>query len=404
MIVCETPTLPTVVASEDGEMKNAPELAALGTFAVACATTSPTIEYSTEPAECQAFSSPSFEDIENEIAAAAQKRIQAALCDLGETRARLERERNAREAALKAAQERVSRTRSELDGLAGERAAMERRAQTFLADDGLKAVMEKIHLAFNVRQLVLEDALATAEADVLDMLTEIQAALISDALELQLAEQYLDQFESAAPDVAQTVRLAADAAENIAAALQAAKDGLVRDAAVLLAKAKAGNADSMQVAQVEQVLAEAHREQIARDLVARINADIERPGAVRRIRKLMEEAETAGVADRVAPAAERALASARSAANARFAQAKPVAEHLASEGFVPVVGDGRIEAWKETSRNGHDVIWTLESVMLLRDGAWKSENPRVPVTSQELPPRVQQSRWFHRSPAEKTAP
>jgi hypothetical protein len=57
----------------------------------------------------------------------------------------------------------------------------------------------------------LEDALAVAEADAQEMQTQIQAALISDALELQLAEQYLAQLETAAPDVATNVRLAATA-------------------------------------------------------------------------------------------------------------------------------------------------------------------------------------------------
>ena len=93
--------------------------------------------------------------------------------------------------------------------------------------------------------------------------------------------------------------------------------------------------------------------------------------------------------------ANRALEAARHAANARYAQARPIADHLASEGFVPVVGDGRIEAWKEISRNSHGTAWTLDRVMLLRGQSWETETPRVPITRRQLPKRVQNSRWFN---------
>jgi hypothetical protein len=256
--------------------------------------------------------------------------------------------------------------------------------------------MEKIHLAFNVRQLELEDALAIAGADVEEMQTEIQAALISDALELQFTAQSLERLETAAPDVADAVRLAASAQENIDAALRAVQDGLLRDAQILLDQAKAGHADPAQVAGVEQALDEARHAQIARDLIARIDAQTDQIGAVRRIKKLMDEAEAAGVADRVAHTAERALETARQAANARYAQARPIADHLVSEGFVPVVGDGRIEVWKPVANGsrGHETLWTLDRVIVLRGQAWAVESPRMPVTRKELPERVQHSRWF----------
>lgn len=415
-LVCETPTLPTIVAVKESTKENAPESAALGTFAVACATLLSTTEYSTESPACQIAVAPTLQEIEHEIAMAAQQRIEAALHDLNDTRARIERERIARDAALKAAQERVSKTRAELDGLAGERAEMEHRAQTFLVGDALKATIEKIHLAFNVRQLELEDALALAEADVREMQTEIQAALISDALELQLAEQYLAHLETAAPDVANTMRLATTAQENLDAARQAVSDGLLRDAEILLEKAKAGNADPIQIGKVEQVLADARKNQTARDLIARINANVDQPGAVRRIRRLIEEAESAGVGNLVAPHANRALETARHAANARYAQARPIADHLASEGFVPVIGDGRIEAWKEISRNGasthsdarpaaqRGTAWTLDRVMTLRGQSWETETPRMPITRRQLPRRVQNSRWFNHRRSEQNAP
>ncbi|CAG0953656.1 hypothetical protein ANRL3_00410 [Anaerolineae bacterium] len=401
--VSETPTL-VVVTDEDGQKENATRAATLEALLVANATVQLQTKYSTEPMACQIATVPTLEEIENEIKAAAQKRIAAALDDLNEARARIEREANARDAALKATQERAKQTQAELDGLAGERAEMERRAQTFLTDAALKATLEKIHLAFNVRQLELEDALAQASADVQEMQTEIQAALISDALELQFTAQSLERFESAAPDVADAVRLAATAQENLSAALQAVKDGMLRDAQVLLDKAKAGNADPAQVAGVEQALDDARHAQIARDLIRRIDAQADQIGAVRRIRKLMDEAEVAGVADRVAPYAERALESARQAANARYAQARPIADHLASEGFVPVVGDGRVEAWKSVANGsrGHGTVWTLDRVIVLRGEAWAVETPRYPVTRKELPERVQRSRWF-KHPAQADA-
>jgi hypothetical protein len=359
-----------------------------------------TTEYSTEPRACQIANAPTLEEIEREIAAAARQRIEAALRDLNDTRTRIERERAARETALQAAQERASKTRAEFDGLANERAALERRAETFLTGDALHATREKIHLAFNIRQLELEDALAVAEADVREMQTEIQAAQISDALELQLAEQYLAQLETAAPDVAEAVRLAATAQENLLAARQAVNDGLLNDAEVLLEKAKAGNAETTQVSEVEQMLADARKHQTVRDLIARLNAIDDAPGAVRRIKRLVAEAERAGVADQVLPVANRALETAHRAANARYAQARPIADHLVTEGFVPVLGDGRIEVWKPFSnrgardaRNGHG--WTLDRVMILRNDVWETERPEVAVMRKDLAPHAKRSRWYH---------
>src|SRR5512140_635218 len=100
-----------------------------------------------------------LEEIELAIANAARQRIQAARCDLQDTRARIERERTARDLALKTSQERVSQTQAALDGLDAERTALELRARAFLGGDELQAMLGKIHLAFNARQLELEDAL-----------------------------------------------------------------------------------------------------------------------------------------------------------------------------------------------------------------------------------------------------
>src|SRR5574341_422996 len=137
-IVCDTTTLPSDLTLEEEEKKNAPESIEPGASSVAFATPQFTTEHSTEPLACQIAAAPSLEEIETEIAAAARKRIQTALRELNETRARIERERAARDVALKVAQERASKIQSELDGLQGERAAMENRAKTFLTGDSLK--------------------------------------------------------------------------------------------------------------------------------------------------------------------------------------------------------------------------------------------------------------------------
>jgi hypothetical protein len=178
-------------------------------------------------------------------------------------------------------------------------------------------------------------------------------------------------------------------------------DGLLRDAEVLLEKAKTGNAEPTQVGEVEQMLADARKNRTVRDLIAHINAVGDLPGAVRRIKRLVEEAESVGVADRILPDANRAFETARRAANARYAQARPIADHLVTEGFVPVLGDGRIEVWKHGSnrgasthaQNGHG--WTLERVMVLRNDVWETEIPEVAVTRKELAPHAKRSRWYH---------
>jgi len=396
------PVLVTELAEENAAQKeNAPEFAALGTLAVAYATSVSTTEYSTEPVACQVVAIPTLEEIEALIADAARKRIESAHREMDDTRSRIEREQVTRETTLQAMQERVRNIQTSLDRLAGERAELEKRARIFLSGDQLNAMLGQMHLAFNARQLELEDALATAKTDEAEAQEEIQTANLTDALELQLAQQELEKLESSAPEVAQAIKLAESAGQIIAAARQAVSDGLLRDAATLLDQAKAANASANVIAEVEQQLAEAKRDGVVRDLVARINANVDQPGAIKRIRETIEEAEGAGVADKVTPHADRVMQIARNAANARFAQARPIADHLVKEGFVPVIGDGRIEAWTKLSRNGdsnieHQSTWVLDHILSLRgNGEWRTEKPRVPITRKTLSPRVMRSRWYH---------
>lgn len=390
------------VVVEAEEKENAPEFAAHGAL-VAFATGSSTTEYTTDAGVCQVAPIPTLEEIEAIITGAARKRIETTYREVEDTRSRIERERTAREVAVGAIQDRVSQTKAALAGLTDERAQMEERARAFLAGEELKTVLEKIHLAFNAKQLELEGVLTSAELEVADARVEVEASAVTDALELQLVEQELERLEGVAPEVANSVRLTATATENVGAALQALEEGMIQDAEVLLEQAKAGQADPAQVAEVEEALGEARKAKLARDLIARVSANPDQLGAVRRTHQLMEEARQAGVADQVAPFANKALDAARDAANARFAQARPVADHLAGEGFIPVVGDGRIEVWKQVSRNGNGIGWSLDRILTLRgQEGWVTETPRNPITRKELPPRVRHSRWF-RNAAEGSA-
>ncbi|MBI5033674.1 MAG: hypothetical protein HZB51_24410 [Chloroflexi bacterium] len=388
-VPCQIATAP--ILDDQGKEKAATNLAAH----------SDDPEYSTEADLCQIVVIPTLEEITTAIADAARKRIESAHCEMDETRARIERECAAREITLQAMQERVRNIQASLDRLVGERAELEKRARTFLSGGQLNAMLGQMHLAFNARQLELEDALATAKTDEAEEQEEIQTASVTDALELQLAQQELEKLESSAPEVAQAIKLAESAGQIIAAARQAVSDGMLHDAAALLHQARAANADPIVVADIEQQLASAKQDEVVRDLVARINANTDQPGALKRIREMIQEAETAGIADKVTPYAEHAMQIARNAANARFAQARPIANHLVKEGFIPVIGDGRIEAWTKLSRNGdsnaeHQSTWVLDHILSLRgNGEWRTEKPRVPVTRKTLSPRVMRSRWYH---------
>ncbi len=399
-IFAEPPAIPTFVVGEDGEKKNAQEFVALEASSVAIATVVEQTQYNTEDPACQIAVLPTLDEIEREIASAARGRIEAALRELNEARARIERERSTRAIALKTADERGTALQSQLNALEGDRTAMELRAKIFLNGEALKTTMSNIHLAINVRQLELEDSLATAQANAQEIQTEIEATAVTDALELQFAEQNLEQLEAAAPDVAKQVRLAASAADNIAAARQSALDGRLAEARTLLGKAIDGNADSDHIAEVEQLLAEAERKQIASDLITRMDVVVDQTGAVRRIRKLLSEAVSRGVGDRVERHAARALRVARQAANARFTQARSIAEHLVDEGLVPCVGDGRIEGWKEIPKNGHGAHWSLDRVLVLHEGVWNTKKPNVAITSHEPPERLKRSQWFRRRAAQ----
>lgn len=452
------------------QKENVSEFAAHETCAVACATCLSTTEYTTDVGACQIASQidldddakekaatniaahsdsqeystedvagqiavvPTLEEIESEIANVARKRIESARQVVADTRERTEREQKARQQTLEAMHARANQIQATLVGLADERAAMETRARTFLGGDELNAMLGKIHLAFNARQLELEDALATAKTDVVETQEEIQAASVSDRLELQFAEQDLERLESIAPEIVQAIQQAEAVTLLIANAQRAIQDGMLRDAAALLEQLKKANADSFGsssdghvrsaqcmvytersrsaqgkaqdkntvIADLEHVLAQARQAKLVRDLIARLNTNPEQPGAMKRIYRILDEAKAAGVADQIASVAAQAQKVAGEAKRGRLTQARPIADHLVAEGFMPVVSDGRIEAWQFISRNGSSAhrdqskTWVLDHVLVLRaNGTWETDKPTVAVTRQELAPHALNSKWYH---------
>ncbi len=224
-------------------------------------------------------------------------------------------------------------------------------------------------------------------------------------------------MEPAAPEVAHALQPAVAVSQLIASVRQAIQEGMLRDAAALVEQAKKANAEaygspiirvqgmagdpSTAIDELERALAEAQKAQLARDLIARLNTIHERPGALKRIKQFMDQAVAAGVADQVASTAAHAQQIARNAANERFAQARPIADHLVVEGYVPIIGDGRIEAWKRTTHNGksassgNDCLWKLDRILVWQpNGEWLTEKPRVSITRKELTPSVRRSRWY----------
>jgi hypothetical protein len=123
---------------------------------------------------------------------------------------------------------------------------------------------------------------------------------------------------------------------------------------------------------------------------------------MKRIYRILDEAKVAGVADQIASVVARVQKVAGEAKRGRLAQARPIADHLIAEGFMPVVSDGRIEAWQFISRKGNSAhrdqnkTWVLDHVLVLRaNGTWETEKPTVVVTRQELAPHALNSKWYH---------
>lgn len=404
LALAEPPRFLVVATNEDttAQKENVPESAALGTSLVACATQLSTTEYTTNDAACQVASVPTLETIERAIVDAARQRIESAQSELKNTRERIERDHTTREETLHAMQERATQIQSSLDGLAGEHVALENRARAFLSGDRLTELLAQIDLALKARRLELEDALAIAKTDEAEAEEEIQSSQVSDALELQLAEQELEKLELMAPDVAHAIHQAERFGELCTSARQAIHEGMLRDAAALIEQAKAINSESPVIVELKDALNDARKVELERDLIARLQLNLEQPGALKRIDRIIAEADSADLRQEVASAVRHAQSIARQAANQRYAQARPIADHLVKEGFVPVVGDGRIEVWIPVARSTQSLhteknhSWKLDRVMTLgANGMWQTKQPRIIITRQDLLPRAKRSRWYH---------
>jgi hypothetical protein len=328
--------------------------------------------------------------IEERIRDAAQARIESAHQALAEADARIEGEQATREKWIAEARGGVTDLQQQLQGLAAQRETLEQRAQVFLVADERKEMLAQIHLTFNARQLELEGALDQANCDLDALDADHQAQLLVEALELQLLRGDIETLEQTAPDVADQMRLARDAQANVERAIHLAQEGAVADAEKTLALARAGGADEARITEAERVLADAKRRLATRELIARIQGVLpELPGAVGRLKRLRQEANSAGVLPRVESFLNRALHQARTAASARYREAALHAEHLTGQGLVPCIGDGRMEAWKPAGNK-----WLLVEVWNLRDNTWVGTKPRVRLIRETLPRRMRKSRWY----------
>jgi len=152
------------------------------------------------------------------------------------------------------------------------------------------------------------------------------------------------------------------------------KDGDLKVAEARLADARKGGASEADLAKVRETIA-------ARRLVARAQAAAPKRGGLRVVKAAIAEAQAAGLQE-ARRDLNRALKAAREAAEARFAQACPVADDLAKQGFAPVVGDGRVYVWKTQTSNGHDPSYVLDRVIILDNrGVWVTRRPKNRVVA-----------------------
>lgn len=332
-------------------------------------------------------------EIERRLREAAEKRLTDARHTLQDARDRIDSERGARVQQLSELQTRLNDLQEQLSGLANQRALFEQRARVFLTAQERERTLEQIHLTFNARQFDLEVSCEQMQRDLDVLESEHQAALLAEGLELQLLQGDIETLEQAAPDIAVQVQLSLEVALHLGNAIQLANQGLTVEAESELALARAGGASESKLATAETALNEAQRRSTVRELVAQIQAvQTETPGAVSHLKQLRQEAQQRNVVANVEPFLNRALKLARVAASARYRDASLHADHLASQGLVPTIGDGRIEAWQCNGKG-----WMLIEVWTFQDGTWIGHQPRVRLTRSETPRRVRRSRWYRQA-------
>jgi|GEM_PF-867378 hypothetical protein len=334
----------------------------------------------------------SFADIESAIANAARQRIENAEHAIIDARERQAHDHQAREAASDAAQVRVADMQAALEAVDKKHAEMSRRVEMFIADaDERATLLAALDAVAAHERTAAKDALADAESVRDEAIGEIKAARFADALELQLLEQDVERWQSAAPDVAAQMRCAADAEESARRAMDAAQRCDVKTAERALNDARANGLPDDHAATLAGVIASAKNVKALRDLhvrAERVLTEAERIGAIGKIARIERDAAQLGAANDKAfkHLIVAAYKKARAAKQARRAQAQPLARHLESEGLIATIRDGRIEGWKNTA-NGHGPQWTLDRVMIFDEqyAVWVTETPRVSVVRKDDP-------------------
>lgn len=331
-------------------------------------------------------------DIERVLDEAAQQLLINARQALTEAQARIETERAARFQQLSQVRATVGDCQEQLATLDTQRAQYEKRARVFLAASDRERMLAQIRLAFDARQLELETALAEQQRTLDSLEGEEHAATLAEELELQLVRGDIETLEQAAPDVAERVQLTYEAPQHLENALCLARDGAIADAERELALARSGGIEERDLVNSQNAILEAKRRGTVRELIAQIHGvQIDAPGAVHQLRQLERRAVELAVASNVEPFLNHALKLARVAAGSRYREAELQADHLADQGLIPCVGDGRIEAWRADENR-----WTLVQFWTFQEGVWVGHQPRARITRSEVPRRVKRSPWYRR--------
>lgn len=328
--------------------------------------------------------------IAQQLRDAATRKLMDSHNALNETQTRIAYERAQREQQIEIARATLAVLETQLANLDSERAQYEKSAQVFLNGSEREQMLAQLHLSFNARQLELERQLQTAQNELANLNYEHYAAIIGEELELQLLGADIETLQQAAPDVAQHIEQEFAAPLHLERALAFAREGQIADAELELQHARSGKLSEIEIAAAENAVNEAKRRAHARELIAEIQAiETGNAGAIAQLKRIAQRAETIGVTTNVASFLNRALKLARNSAIERYREATIQADYLASQGFIPCVGDGRIESWQHTKQG-----WTLVEVWSYQQGVWVGHQPRARVTRTDIPRRVRRSRWY----------
>lgn len=335
----------------------------------------------------------SLDQIAQKLRDAATRKLLDSHNALQEAQTRIADERAEREQQIEIARATLAVLETQLANLDAERAQYEKSAQVFLNGNEREQMFAQLHLSFNARQLELETQLETARNELANLNYEHYAAIIGEELELQLLSADIETLQQAAPDAAQHIEQELAAPLHLERAISFARKGQIVEAERELEQARSGKLADNEIAKAENAIAEAKHRANARELIAGIQAiESHNAGAVAQLKSIAQRAESLGVTSNVASFLKRALKLARASATERYREATIQADHLASQGFVPCVGDGRIESWQQTQHG-----WTLIEVWSYQQGMWVGHQPRARVTRADIPRRVRRSRWFRQT-------